>query len=82
MLSKLLVKCKLMKLLKFCTITLMVYILNSTNFHMGYISVQNTKSDINCLVSYTIVCPDSDRGFGESSLHVLSLLPHVASSFL
>ena len=65
-----------------------LYNVNSTILHVGYISVQNMKSHINCLVSYSL-----DRhmqsfvqtltwALGESSLHANSLLPHVALFFL
>ena len=33
-----------------------LYNVDSTIFHVGTISVQNMKSDINCLVSYSLDC--------------------------
>ena len=77
-----------MKLIKFCTIILMIHNMNSTSFHVGYISVQNMKSDINRLVSYSLDCymqsfvQTLTWALEESSLHALSLFPHVAVFFL
>ena len=73
-----------MKRLKFCTIMLMIYNVNSTIFHVAYISVQNMKNDINRLVSYSLDCHIQSFvqtltwALGESSLRAFSVLPHVA----
>ena len=67
---------------------LMIYNVSSTIFHVGYVSVQNMKSDINLLVSYSLDCHIQSFvqtltwALGQSSLHALSLLPHVALFFL
>ena len=77
-----------MKLLKIRTIMmLMIYNVNSTIFHVGYISVQHIKSDTIGLVSSSLDCHRQSLvqtltwTLGESNLHVLSLLPHIALFF-
>ena len=75
-----------MKLLKICTIMMLtIYNVNSTIFHMGYISLQlHINSDTIHLVSYSLDCHMQSFvqtltwALAESNLHVLSLLPHVA----
>ena len=73
-----------MNLLKIYTIMLIIHNVNSTIFHVGYISVQNMKIDTIWLVSYSLDCHMQSFvhtltwALEESILHVISLLPHVA----